>query len=194
MSKAQLYGKVCKKDLQTKMNEVKILEKVNSKIDFKFVESLKSPCDLNTLSFEGQKVFINYIVGNMYTNGTNNRASKHGSPNTLINNLYKNQLAKKPTTVGVFAKLPKDLCNAINNSKKVNMTSDQIKAVVNKLLEIANKATKEYYCHIDSETIEALKEYVRTGDAENKKYKTLLKNALNFRTIFLDQERQKVSK
>lgn len=168
---------------------------------------------------------IRSVVNKLYARGATHRTAKHGNPDTLINNIIKNQNANKPATVGVFTMLPIDIMNAINKSKvkkgckvcirnkpckncsgkdvkdskneskdKKQLTFEQEVIVIEKLLQVANKATKDYYCYINEETMNVLKMYKDKHVMDNKKYGILLKNALNFRTIFLEQERQKVSK
>lgn len=191
--------------------------------------SKEKEIEIKTLDKLKQLETIRSIVNKLYARGATHRTAKHGNPDTLINNIIKNQTANKPATVGIFSMLPTDIMEAINKSKvqkgckvcnknkpckncsgkkeskdskedskklkdKKQLTFDQEIIVINKLLQFANKASKEYYCYINDETLNVLTLYKDKNVIDNKKYGILLKNALNFRTIFLEQERQKVSK
>lgn len=207
-------SRIVKKTLDEKLASKTILEKTKehqSKIqvfNVKSMSSNKEPIDLTKLGITDQKAIIKVVVEGIYAEGTNNRAQKRGNSQRLIDTVLKNQMSNKPATVGIWSRLmesisPDDrkelgnnnIWDLITNSKGVGLSLPMQKMICRVLIRYANTATSKYYCYINADTLECLKNFIAgTGDeSRNKKANILLSNALNFRTIFDIQERSKLS-
>ena len=134
---------------------------------------------------------IKIVVETMYQNGSNTRSEKSGNPESLIDSVYANEKRNKPSCVGLWKTIPETIRNIIKDKKIASSLSlEQQKKVVQTILNHHDRYSfkERYYCYVPKKVRDLYEEFLKDYESSDKK---LLENCLNFRSIFVDQERQK---
>lgn len=128
------------------------------------------------------------IVGPLYyTNGNDNRMEKGGSADVMIESVVGSHIS----TLGIWPRLPEPIRLKIRHSKKYpfDLNDTQLRIVYSVLAANANTYSKRHYCCISSKhlaiIVDAISNPQNAADSKERHVVT------GFRSMFLDQERQK---
>ena len=131
---------------------------------------------------------VKRVVDKMYLNGSDNRSSKCGHPETLITSVIKNTNTR-PVCVGIWEMLPQEIRKMISEKSQIDkLTYAQQKTVVDIMLKYYNTYSSTHVCYMNREVHSALSDFSKGYIDDKNKH---LKNSLLFRSIHVDQERQK---
>jgi len=136
-------------------------------------------------------VLVKNVVEWIYTSGASARAIKGGHQETLVKSIIDNGDSNKPMCVGIWSMIQpciRDLIRDKAQAKKLSI-EDQ-KSVVALMLSFHGTYSDTYFCYIPRVARLELEAFMLDHESTRKK---ILENALNFRSIFVDQERQKMN-
>ena len=141
------------------------------------------------------ETLIKDAVNSIYLIGSNHRAEKQAALTKckLVSAVYEKTSTHIPACVGIWSKIDPRIRLIIRDKSNIsNMTTKYVvesREVAKILVTHANTYSKTHYCYVSKRALEQLKSYVNDEYISDEK---ILQVALKFRSIFEDQERQKI--
>lgn len=139
------------------------------------------------------KTLITKAVDSLYKTGSDHRKEKRASETKprLVENIRNKIGTDTPACVGMWSMISLAERQSIRKTKNcyVDLDQDIMINIVKIIMANANTYSDTHYCSVSRKALSAYEEFLRTKDKTSEK---LLKSILNFRSIFEDQERQKV--
>lgn len=126
------------------------------------------------------------VVANLYTNGSDTRSEKNGSPGKLVTTLL---AGKNIITCGLYAHLGREIRAYVNDKTKRREGDLKINKVICKfILEKEKEDGGKYFIHISSAGRSIIESILSTDE-----WTANLRKMFKVEVIFPFQERQKVT-